>query len=64
MAFKINPPYNTDNMYTQIRFADLGKGVMGRTERDGTIFINNNLSKKDINKVIAHEKIHKNSLKA
>lgn len=59
MAFKINPPYSTDNMYTQVRFADLGKGVMGRTERDGTIFINKNLSEKDINKVIAHEKIHK-----
>ncbi len=35
MAFKINPPYSTDDMYTQVRFADLGKGGSTKSSPKG-----------------------------
>ena len=61
MAFKINPPYVVDN--TPIHMVDLGKGVMGRTMKNGVILVNKKLSDKDIEKVIAHEKVHVNQFK-
>lgn len=56
MAFKLNPPYVIDN--TPIRLVDLEKGVMGRTNKNGVILVNKKLCEKDIQKVIAHEKVH------
>lgn len=61
MSFKINPPYVVDN--TPIHMVDLGKGVMGRTMKNGVILVNKKLSDKDIEKVIAHEKVHVNQFK-
>jgi len=61
MAFKINPPYVVDN--TPIYMVDLSKGVMGRTMKNGVILVNKKLSDKDIEKVIAHEKVHVNQFK-
>ena len=61
MAFKINPPYVVDN--TPIHMVDLEEGVMGRTNKNGVILVNKKLSDKDIEKVIAHEKVHVNQFK-
>ena len=61
MAFKINPPYVGDN--TPINMVDLEEGVMGRTNKNGVILVNKKLSDKDIEKVIAHEKVHVNQFK-
>jgi len=55
MAFKINPPYVVDN--TPIHMVDLEEGVMGRTNKNGVILVNKKLSDKDIERVIAHEKV-------
>lgn len=61
MAFKLNPPYVIDN--TPIHLVNLEKGVMGRTNKNGVILVNKNLCEKDIQKVIAHEKVHVNQFK-
>jgi len=61
MAFKINPPYVVDN--TPIHMVDLEEGVMGRTNKNGVILVNKKLSDKDIERVIAHEKVHVNQFK-
>jgi len=36
----------------------LGKGIRGEANRDGTIFVDKNLSQKEIKKTVAHEKVH------
>lgn len=61
MAFKINPPYVVDN--TPIHMVDLGENVMGRTMKNGVILVNKKLNDKDIQKVIAHEKVHVDQFK-
>ena len=61
MAFKINPPYVVDN--TPIRMVDLENDVMGRTNKNGVILVNKKLCEKDIQKVIAHEKVHVDQFK-
>jgi hypothetical protein len=56
MSFKINPPYALDN--TPVYNSDMEGGVLGRTNKNGTILVNNDLSGKDIDRVIKHEKVH------
>ena len=56
MSFKIKPPYPIDN--TPVYGADMEKDVLGRTNKNGAILVNNNLSGKDIDRVIKHEKVH------
>tara|TARA_R100000700_G_C3097291_1_gene95939 strand:+ start:188 stop:526 length:339 start_codon:yes stop_codon:yes gene_type:complete len=36
----------------------LGKNIRGEANRDGTIFVDKGLSQKEINKTVAHEKVH------
>ena len=57
MAFKLNnPPYKLDN--TPIYNVDLGEGVLGKANNNGTILINKDLNPNQIEKVVDHEMIH------
>jgi hypothetical protein len=58
MAFKLNnPPYFIDN--TPIYKTDLGNGVLGKANKNGSILVNKNITdEKQINDVIRHEKVH------
>ncbi|RLI50008.1 hypothetical protein DRO61_04370, partial [Candidatus Bathyarchaeota archaeon] len=57
MAFKLNnPPYKLDS--TPIYNVDLGEGVLGKANNNGTILINKNLNPSKIKKVVDHEMIH------
>jgi|TARA_R100000455_G_C6151227_1_gene40339 hypothetical protein len=42
---------------------NLDPGVMGEANRDGTIFVKKGLSQKEINKAVAHEKVHLDQMK-
>ena len=63
MAFKLsNPPYYIDN--TPIYNVDLGDEVLGKTDRNGSILINKNITdQKQKQDVINHEKIHLDQMK-
>ena len=62
MAFKIKPPYIIDN--TPIYNVDLEEGVLGKTDRNGSILINKDIKDPEqIEDVIAHEKIHIDQMK-
>ena len=41
----------------------LSKGVRGEANRDGTIFVDKNLPQKEIEKTVAHEKVHMDQMK-
>ena len=58
MAFKLsNPPYYIDN--TPIYNIDLGNGILGKANKNGSILVNKNITdEKQINDVIRHEKVH------
>ena len=58
MAFKLsNPPYYIDN--TPIYNVDLGNGILGKANKNGSILVNKNITdEKQINDVISHEKVH------
>ena len=58
MAFKLNnPPYFIDN--TPIYKTDLGNGVLGKANKNGSILVNKNITdEKQINDVIRHDKVH------
>ena len=58
MAFKLNnPPYFIDN--TPIYKTDLGNGILGKANKNGSILVNKNITdEKQINDVIRHEKVH------
>jgi len=57
MAFKLNtPPYNNDN--TPIYSVDLGGGVLGKANNNGSILVDINIKPKDKEKVIDHEMVH------
>jgi len=58
MAFKLsNPPYYIDN--TPIYNVDLGNGILGKANKNGSILVNKNITdEKQINDVIKHEKVH------
>jgi len=62
MAFKINPPYVIDN--TPIYNVSLEEGVLGKADRNGSILINKDIKDpKQIQDVVAHEKIHIDQMK-
>ena len=42
---------------------DLDPGIIGEANRDGTIFVKKGLSQKEINKAVAHEKVHIDQIK-
>ena len=58
MAFKLNnPPYFIDN--TPIYKTDLGNGILGKANKNGSILVNKNITdEKQINDVIRLEKVH------
>ena len=61
MAFKLsNPPYNSEP--TPVYQADLGPGVLGQSNNNGTIIINEKLDPKFHNEVIGHEQVHINQM--
>ena len=61
MAFKITPPYSMDN--TPIYSVNMEDGVMGKANNNGSILLSKNLSPLEAEKVIAHEKIHREQMK-
>lgn len=42
---------------------DLGEGIQAEANRDGTIFVNKGLSKKQIADAVEHEKVHLNQMR-
>tara|TARA_Y100000385_G_scaffold259095_1_gene287600 strand:+ start:477 stop:803 length:327 start_codon:yes stop_codon:yes gene_type:complete len=62
MSFKIKSPYSIDN--TPIYFVEEENGVLGRTNMNGSITINNKVKdQKQINEIIKHEKVHVKQIK-
>ena len=61
MAFKINPPYDINNV--PIYNVDMEEGVMGKANNNGTIIINKNLDPSEIDDVVCHEKVHIDQMK-
>jgi tRNA-dihydrouridine synthase len=62
MSFKIKSPYNIDN--TPIYFVDEKDGVLGRTNMNCTITINNKVrDPKQIKEIIKHEMVHVKQIK-
>ena len=62
MSFKIKSPYSIDN--TPIYFVEEEDGVLGRTNMNGSITINNKVKdQKQINEIIKHEKVHVKQIK-
>ncbi len=62
MSFKIKSPYSIDN--TPIYFVEEEDGVLGRTNMNGSITINNKVkNQKQINEIIKHEKVHVKQIK-
>tara|TARA_R110001606_G_scaffold340309_3_gene488538 strand:- start:388 stop:735 length:348 start_codon:yes stop_codon:yes gene_type:complete len=56
MPFKLsNPPYKEDLPVYQ---ANLGKGILGQANKNGTVLVNSELDPKFHNDVISHEKVH------
>ena len=64
MGFKLKPPYKVDN--TPIYFVNEDeKGVMGRTNMNGSITINSDIKDPSIiKKVIDHEMVHVDQIKS
>jgi len=61
MPFKLNSaPYNKDA--TPIYESDLGAGILGQSNNNGTILINNKLDPKFHDEVIKHEEVHINQM--
>ena len=61
MAFKLqSPPYKKDSIPTYE--TDLGEGVLGQSNNNGTIVINSKLDPKFHKEVIDHEKVHINQM--
>ena len=62
MAFKINPPYDINNV--PIYNVDMEEGVLGKANNNGTIIINKNVKDPDqLKNVINHEMVHINQMK-
>ena len=57
MGIKINPPYAIDN--TPIYFVKEENGVLGRTNMNGSITINDKVrDPKQLKQIICHEMVH------
>ena len=62
MSFKIKAPYVVDN--TPIYFVDEEDGVLGRTNMNCSITINNKIkNQRQIKEVVKHEKVHVEQIK-
>ena len=62
MSYKIKPPYKIDN--TPIYFVKEKDGVLGRTNINGSITINNKVRDPlQMKKIIKHEMVHVNQIK-
>ena len=62
MSFKIKAPYVVDN--TPIYFVDEEDGVLGRTNMNCSITINNKIkNQRQIKEVVKHEKVHVDQIK-
>ena len=62
MSFKIKPPYNIDN--TPIYFVKEEDGVLGRTNMNGSITVNDKVrDPKQLKQIICHEMVHVNQIK-
>jgi hypothetical protein len=62
MPFKIKPPINTNT--TPIYYVNEEENVLGRTNANGTITINEKIkSPLEIRKVIRHEMVHVDQIK-
>ena len=56
MAFKLNPPYSTDNI--PVYHVDMEDGVAGKANNNGTIVVNNKIKDpKQMEEVISQRKI-------
>ena len=63
MSFKIKPPYNIDN--TPIYFVKEKDGVLGRTNMNGSITINDKVrDPKQLKQIICHEMVHVKQIKS
>jgi len=69
MAFKLKAfadlvgiDKDTSEWGTPVFEKELGGTIMGEANNDGTIFIDKGLSKSEKQKVVDHEKIHKNQM--
>ncbi len=61
MPFKLgNKPIELNG--PSVYYEDLGPGVLGQTNKNGTIAINLKLSPKFVDEVIEHEKVHINQI--
>jgi len=57
MAFKMNPaPFQMNE--TPVYYVDMGDGVLGKANNNGTIIIDQNLSPLRAKEVIKHEQVH------
>ncbi len=60
--FKINPPYQIDNI--PIHSVDLEEGVLGKANNNGTILVSDKITDpSERYSVIEHEKIHIDQIK-
>lgn len=65
MAFKMKGLIRVDNSNTPIFHKSLEKGVMAEANKDGSIFLDDDVSpnSKEGKEAIAHEKVHINQMK-
>ncbi len=63
MAFKIKPPYDSDKMNQPIYFANLEEGVLGKTNNNASVVLDEELGVEDQAKVEAHEAVHVDQIK-
>ena len=62
MGFRLKPiPYDLSG--PSVFKEDLGSGVLGVTNKQGTIAINKNLKEEHIDEVVCHEKVHEEQIR-
>lgn len=54
----LNTHAASDNNTPVFMKSDMDGGVMAEANRDGTIFVDSKLSKKEVEKAVEHEKVH------
>ena len=63
MSFKIKPPYKIDN--TPVYFVKEKDGVLGRTNMNGSITVNDKVrDPKQLKQIICHEMVHVKQIKS
>tara|TARA_R110002020_G_scaffold3144_1_gene14402 strand:- start:1112 stop:1456 length:345 start_codon:yes stop_codon:yes gene_type:complete len=62
MAFKLGEaPYSIDG--PSVLFKDLGQGILGEANKNGTININSKLDPEFVEEVLDHEEVHINQIR-